>query len=319
MPFVAVQKAARARRIRKARRPRPEWQDIIPADQEQRQAYRIAARHVERFSRAYRNAIKELTQSIDRKELEQALRIGNANKVLEAIQWFDENDPAPHWQRMDRLFRSAFSDVMEEAGKAEAKRVNKLVVLKQEPPVAFAFDLDNPFTEPWIVEHSAVRVAEVSVQGQEAVRAIVEQGFRFQEPPVKMARAIIDDSGIGLLEREVTAVGNLERRLRDAGVEEALIDKRSAQYADRLMRERAIRIARTETIQAEGAAIEQSWQVAAESGFVTSQAHKEWIASVGSERTCEICIELDGQIVPVNETWNSSIVGAVTTGAAHPS
>jgi hypothetical protein len=320
MPFVAVQKAARARRIRKARKLRPEWQDIIPADQEQRQAYAIAARHVDRFSRAMRQAVRDLAESVDRKKLERALRTGNVETVLETIEWFDENDPALVWQRMDRLFRSAFSDVMEEAGKAEAKRVNKLVVRKQDPPITFAFDLDNPFTEPWIAEHAGVRVAEVSAQGQLAVRAIVEQGFRFNEPPADMARAILDQNGIGLLEREVKAVNGLEGRLRDAGVSETLIDSRTTKYADRLMRERAIRIARTETIQAEGAAIQQSWQTAAESGFVTTTAHKEWIASTGSERTCEICIELDGQIVPLNQPWMSSIVGAVDVpGSAHVS
>ena len=328
MPFCHVHKAARARRIRKAKR-KPEWQDISPQATEQRSTWAVAARHVDKFARAYREVVRELARAIDKKKLDAALQAQDIERAVAAVPTYVMDDPESErvWAPMKRRFASAYTAVIEESGDAEAKRVTETlrqrlakseVVRKVE--FEFTFDIDNPFSIPWVQQHTADLVTLINTTTKDVVRGLVEEGFRFGKPPAKIARQILNETDIGLTIPQSRAVGALERRLVEAGLEEEEIARRTQRYSGTLLRERARNIARTETIGAEGQGLEDSWRAAKEQGFLSTKAHKEWIAAVGSGRTCEICIGLDGQIVPVGESWQSSIVGTVDApGRAHPS
>src|SRR5207244_4083170 len=81
------------------------------------------------------------------------------------------------------------------------------------------------------------------------------------------------------------------------------IDKLVDNYADRLLRERAETVARTLTIDASAEGQNALWRQAVDEGLLDPQAWLiEFIASE-DERTCPICLELDGQRRPLDGTY----------------
>jgi SPP1 gp7 family putative phage head morphogenesis protein len=89
---------------------------------------------------------------------------------------------------------------------------------------------------------------------------------------------------------------------------------RASRYSDSLKSKRATMIARTEIQIAQNEGRQEGWNQAAEQGYVDVESQKMWIIAQ-DERTCDICSELDGEIVPWNETFSS---GHETPGRVHP-
>jgi SPP1 gp7 family putative phage head morphogenesis protein len=73
-------------------------------------------------------------------------------------------------------------------------------------------------------------------------------------------------------------------------------------------------IARTEIQIAQNEGRQEGWNQAAKEGYVDVESQKMWIIAQ-DERTCDICVELDGEIVGWNETFSS---GHETPGRVHP-
>ena len=92
MPLVQAYKAARRSRRLKGR---PEWQDVLPPEKELRDAYAIAARHVNRFSRAFLGVSRGLLTDDVIRRLRAALRDGTVEEAVAAILWFSARPPRP--------------------------------------------------------------------------------------------------------------------------------------------------------------------------------------------------------------------------------
>ena len=90
-----------------------------------------------------------------------------------------------------------------------------------------------------------------------------------------------------------------------------------AKYSDRLLRQRAMNIARTETITASNQGQSELWKQAVEKGQLDPTTKRVWIAAM-SERTCPICMELDGQERGLEESWILPAGGEVYGPTAHP-
>ena len=73
-------------------------------------------------------------------------------------------------------------------------------------------------------------------------------------------------------------------------------------------------IARTEIQIAQNEGRQEGWNQAAEQGYVDAESQKMWIIAQ-DERTCPICIELDGEIVSWDGVFSS---GDETPGRVHP-
>jgi SPP1 gp7 family putative phage head morphogenesis protein len=127
---------------------------------------------------------------------------------------------------------------------------------------------------------------------------------------------------VGLTDGGAQAVMNLRRRMMqgagkrikagrtiirvpDSGASEALILKRTQQYAERLLRKRAIAIARTETVTASNEGQRQLWLQAQAAGELEPTALKEWIVT-DDDRLCPICAPLEGDVAPINEPYPRS-------------
>ena len=117
---------------------------------------------------------------------------------------------------------------------------------------------------------------------------------------------------VGLDSRQARALTRFyEKSLADgraAGLdyEEALAkaDRLGDKYKKRLIRQRAVRIARTETVAASNAGRYLSWIEADAQGLLGSTSVKRWITAM-DERTCPICAPLNNKEVPYKTNFST--------------
>ena len=297
MPFVLLTKANR-----------PPWQDNRQRDLQE--SYRIANKHFREFAKAYEQTVKGVLDKDSRDKLIAALARGDSAAVAASIPWYDARDPdsVKRWEKLQEKFDKTYGKILQEAGAAQMDKLG----------LALAFTLDNPYSQPWIRSHGGELIQGIGTEAREIIRDAVSLGFQLGNPPRQMADII--EASIGLTARDAAAV---QRRLAlhiEQGMNEDLASERASAYADELLGRRAENIARTETVAAEAQGTLQSWRVAEDEGLIVTGTQKQWIAAMGSDRTCEICEELDGMDpVDLDASWDSSFVGLVSAPPSHPS
>lgn len=167
--------------------------------------------------------------------------------------------------------------------------------------VRVSFDEMNPAAFEWAGTRSAALVTEVTASTREAIRAIVQRAFAEGLPPREAAKLIRDV--IGLTSRDARAVQRRYEAAIRGGLSPQAAQDAAKRYADQLHRRRALVIARTETIAASNAGQQELWRQAVEAKQLKKSQRKAWIAT-GDERTCPQCGPMDGQTVPVLESFS---------------
>lgn len=164
------------------------------------------------------------------------------------------------------------------------------------------FDLTNPEAVRWAERNAAKLVTGVDSQTRLFLRDIVVRGIQDGIPPAAQAREI--RGLIGLSRRDANAADNFFRGLIESGVDEDVALRRFARKQAQLLRRRAGRIARTETIRAANRGQVAAWDAAADAGLLDRATLRVvWIATEDS-RTCPICAVLDGQTVGFEESFS---------------
>lgn len=305
-----------------------EWQGAVPDDIEQRANYEIAARHLPKFSKAFLTAIDAAAETIKPRKLFDGVSSGLVNNVFAAIPFLIEGDPAQ--LELQRSVRVAYAAVIEDAGEAEVERVLRLVrAVDNRVQKAGLFSLDNPYSAKWIEQRSAQLVkGTITDQARAAISSILAEGLG-QRTTREIAEDIEAITGLGLTEREFAAMERrreetLKRLIKDhPKTPLKKLEDRARLAADRygqqLRKKRAMRIARTETVEAEAQGVVQAWRVSRDQGLIDSNYQKEWVAASGtsSRPPCPICMELDEQTVPLDENFQA---GTLSKGGptAHP-
>lgn len=190
------------------------------------------------------------------------------------------------------------------------------------PKVEFtmSFNKTNPNSLAFAQRRAGELITSIDALTRNSVRQAIIDAFNEQLDYRATARRI--KNVVGLHPQWAKAVTNFEKkefdRLVKSGIKEATARaraiERSTRYADSLKSKRATMIARTEIQIAQNEGRQEGWNQAAEQGYVDVEAQKMWVIAQ-DERTCPICLELDGEIVPWNETFSS---GHETPGRVHP-
>ena len=190
------------------------------------------------------------------------------------------------------------------------------------PKVEFtmSFNKTNPNSLAFAQRRAAELVTSIDAMTRDSIRRAIIDAFNEQLDYRATARRI--KSVVGLHPQWAKAVTNYEKReyarLVKGGMKEATARARaielSTRYSDSLKSKRATMIARTEIQIAQNEGRQEGWKQAAEQGYVDIESQKMWIIAQ-DERTCDICLDLDGEIVPWNETFSS---GHETPGRVHP-
>lgn len=97
---------------------------------------------------------------------------------------------------------------------------------------------------------------------------------------------------------------------------EKRIDTVVGRYSDRLLNQRSMNIARTESLRAVNEGIREQWEQAADDGLINrDKALKQWV--IDPTTACNLCRPLSGITVPMTEQFQTQI-GSVEGPPLHP-
>ena len=235
-------------------------------------------------------------------QIEEALRTGNAVLLTSDPAWAEE------WAKLGDRWDERLRELMQRTGAAEFRALD----------LELKFELDNPHAAEYAREQTATLVERVTTETRAAIREIVGRGYVEGLHPYEQARAI--RPMLGLTERDAKAARNRLQALLDDGQEPARALKGAERYEEKLLRRRAENIARTETLSAENAGQDAAWSTAADAGLLDQETTwREWIATPGSDRTCDICAPMHGQRRRMGEAFESDEGDVVDRPPLHPS
>ncbi len=258
----------------------------------------------------YSNAFKGVRNQIgDQKVLRDildALRTNSASGVNNAINW--------------RTFLESLSGTVPAlAGQVAEVATIHSKILPKKVRYEYNFESKDPRAIAWAQTQAGKRIQGITLETQQAVSDLIADGLR-----TKLSREEIVASlrqTVGLDRRQSKALGNfymrrLEKYLEDGLTYEqaaAKAEKMGVRYRDKLLRQRAIRIARTEISAAANAGRYLSWEEANARGLLPPDSQKRWITS-GLEKTCDVCRPMNGTLIP----WKATFSTGDLMPPAHP-
>ena len=227
---------------------------------------------------ALNRAFARLQAKLTLTRAEAVFPTGHVAQLMDALPW----DVVAN--TLTESFEEMLRDTLRRAAFAQGRLLPNIIVRKA---AAFRFDITNPRAVAWIKRHSAELVVQVTEDTRMAIRRIVQRMFEDGIPPAAAAREL--KSIVGLHERYAIAVDNYRRGLTAQEMEPDLIAERVDDYANRLRRQRAETIARTESITASAQGQQELWRQARDTGLLDpSRARRVWLVTP-DERLCEIC------------------------------
>lgn len=185
------------------------------------------------------------------------------------------------------------------------------------------FDLINPYAVNYANRKLPQIVESYKDDAKRIIRDIITEAVSGKYTVQTAAKEIRDS--IGLTERYSMAAANYRADLIGNGITGERLEAKVERYKEKLLKSRAKTIARTEIIQAQVSGQRALWNEAANQGlFNKADAKRIWKVHT-DERTCELCMAMDGQEIPFNgvydhpELGNVNIFGDVLNGPPiHP-
>lgn len=320
-------------------RGRPEWQDMVPDTKEQRDLYKIADKHVDKFSRAFMAMTRSLIDDNTAKLIKDAWNAGSTPQEIESlIPIFAEGatDDEKVWRRFVNQIDNAYFDLVDESGEDETKRLNKklktnlgftmqadvepeeaeIIKAKKKVPIVPV----NPYSLKWIQERALELIKTGLTKSQ---RDVIREVLLDAQSKGLRGKQVLDllQQNLGLTARDFKAVQRRFKLHMESGIPKAKVDSLTMKYRDKLIKRRAQNIARTETIAAQAQGRNTAWQLAKESGQLP-EVKRIWITAPSSpnpNRPCDICEGLDGAEATLTEPYESDVIGFVQMPPAHPS
>ena len=160
--------------------------------------------------------------------------------------------------------------------------------------VGLQFNVFDPFMIESARLESARMVRSITDESRRAIQHVMARSFREGIRPRNAAKMI--RSVIGLTERQSAQVTQYHLKLVASGKPAFVAQQSSAQLADKLLRQRAVMIARTETIAAATSGQLTAWRAAQQRGLLPTEARKVWLTTP-DDRMCKACRRMHGQSV----------------------
>lgn len=173
-------------------------------------------------------------------------------------------------------------------------------MLQNLPYLEAVFNVTNPYAVSYASDLGSQLIQGVDAETRRAVQGIIAQALdsRTSLAPAEQAKLI--RNVVGLSSRQADSVARYRRGLR--GVP-ASIDRRTERFANRLHRQRATTIARTETIRAANAGVRLVGTELSKLPMLrTTDIQYVWITTP-DDRLCERCRGLNDQVVGFSEAF----------------
>lgn len=283
----------------------------LTRDSSWRRVHRAADENRERLRRALLMAVRAGREAMNAESFMRAYE----QSPLEALRTFNEVVGAMS-AVLRRTLPTILFDTLVEGAESSLSSNGRLLLLKrQQRRLGFAFNKTNPVARAWAERESAKQVADITHETRAALQSVVTRAFDEGIPPRTLARFI--RPMIGVTQAQADKIfDRYERDVREDGEEVALRLARDRQ--DSLTKQRALSIARTETLAAANEGQRELWEQAQDEGLISRTALRVWIYSpIGKE--CEICGPLDGETASVNGSYEHPETGEMFSGPpAHP-
>lgn len=252
--------------------------------------HRVADRFLSRFTRPYVDGVLRARGRVTDEDVERSLALGVPSgslvDVFVDVQVAKQVDPAAASQRVySELVSATVLDMVE-----FVERDMGLPAAR----VAGTFNVTNPQVLRAAETLTADLIRQVSDESKTAVRRIITDSIRDGVPPREAAKTIRQI--VGLTERQALQVSNFRRGLVDAGRKPQDVDRLSGRLSDRLLRERSMNIARTETIRASNRGQQLAWQEMVNQGVLAPDFQQRWLVTP-DDRLCPRCAPLQGKTV----------------------
>jgi len=169
-------------------------------------------------------------------------------------------------------------------------------------PFTIDFAAIDERASQWASQHAGELIKGIDDETRAAIRAVIARAPVEGITVDQQARLI--RQAIGLNERQARALFNRYDALTRQGVSPARIERQTNTYYQRLLRQRAEMIARTETRFAAQASQQAAWRQAAAEGLL--DAGRSWQEFSALDDACPVCRELDGSKYPVDDPGPST-------------
>lgn len=257
--------------------------------------HRAADANVGLIAATFPASIEFLRDNVNHAEVLLALQRNNPGTAISAFPW-DE------WSALfGRLVTPRITETMRAGGEA-AGRVT--TIEKQRTTLQGVFDLMNPRAQRIAAMIAASLVTNVSAATMQAMRDIIAEaqgvGISVRDQASALERILIETAGLD--SQRAQTLLRFENAQIARGVSEEIVRQRVSDLRDRMLMDRAMVIARSESISAANAGQVELWSQAREAGEIPFGMLKEWIATP-DRRICPICESLDGKKVPLGESF----------------
>ncbi len=169
--------------------------------------------------------------------------------------------------------------------------------------IASSFTATDPRAIAWAQQRAGARILGITKESQKAVAETIARGLQG-----KLNRDEVVDGVaqvVGLDSRQARALGTFYEKNLTTLLDEGMSYENAARaakklgerYRTRLIKQRATRIARTETNAAANAGRLLSWAEADQQGFLPTGSEKRWKTSQ-DERNCPTCRPMHNETVP---------------------
>lgn len=277
---------------------------IVPKGPGRIHAFEAADRNAPSLMRAFARLRRNLIEHIDTPKVRGAI----ANNDLRAVMLALSVDPA------DVSFRRFYTDGMRamretvvQAGNEEAERLGVDLTLKDEV---------SGLTERLLSKRIARLTVDTSEAERLAIRKILSRGVERGDSANRIIAAL--KRRVGLTDIQTEWVAKRYQAALDAGATEARADQIADRFGKQLRENRAHVISRTEMAAAQNAGLAESWNQIDRAGMMLPGAKKRWVTAM-DERRSDICAELEGKVVGVNESFRSGVTGELYDfPPAHP-
>jgi SPP1 gp7 family putative phage head morphogenesis protein len=258
------------------------------------------------YSNAFKGVRNQLGDQKVLRDIMDALRANSASGVNNAINW--------------RTFLESLTNTAPSLA-AQMVEVANLhsKVLPKKIQYQYNFESKDPRAIAWAQTQAGKRIQGITLETQQAVADLIADGLRTKLSRDEIVAQL--KQTVGLDKRQSKALGNfymkrLEKYLEDGLTYEqaaAKAEKNGIRYRDKLLRQRAIRIARTEISSAANAGRYLSWEEANARGLLPPDSKKRWLTNI-DERTCPICQPMNGTLIP----WQATFSTGDIMPPAHP-
>lgn len=254
---------------------------------------RLADRYISRFSKTFESSVKRIRSKVTEELVVADLERGLTDEPVNLYGLLDELTVAKAQSSEHDLY-------------AEILTNSATLTLGNE------FRIQSPFVQEAARTLTANLVQGINAESRSAIRQVIFESIRNGDPPAVAQQKIRQI--VGLTRRDAVAVSKIYDSMHSAAStarQRMLADRRVESYSKKLLRHRALNIARTETMRSANRGQQLAWQQMMSDNLIdTSRFQQRWLVTP-DDRLCELCAPMDEMLVPLDGSFESTERGVL--------